>query len=86
MYHKEVIVGRYSDSLDEVYDFIYNYIQTNDEVSPSIREIAEGCHLHVSTASRYVHLLALAGRIRIAPGKARSIRLAKGENSTSVPN
>ncbi|MCC6614052.1 MAG: hypothetical protein IT320_11290, partial [Anaerolineae bacterium] len=39
---------------DTVYDFIRHYIETHDQLSPSIREIAEGCFIGLSTAAYYV--------------------------------
>jgi repressor LexA len=57
-----------------IYDFIKSYIQQNG-YSPNLREIAKGCHVGRSTASRYLDRLEAKGRITRIPGHARSISL-----------
>ena len=69
---------------DEVFRFIKTYLKSHQQLSPSLREIAEGCHMHTSTAARYVELLAAEGRIERQPGRARTIRLTKKPRPTSV--
>lgn len=57
-----------------VYSFIVNYIHQQG-YSPSLREIAAGCTIGRSTASRYVDKLEAQQRVIRDEGKARSIRL-----------
>lgn len=69
---------------DEVYRFIKAYLKARHGLSPSIREIAAGCHMHPSTAARYVDVLAAEGKIEREPGKVRTIRLAARKPKTNV--
>lgn len=59
---------------EQVYKFLHNYISRN-EMSPSIREIANGCYINVGTVMRHLDKLEGQGRIMRDLGKARSIRL-----------
>ena len=74
----------YTSAQDEVYRFIKTYLKSHQQLSPSIREIAEGCYIHPSTAARYVDLLVGEGRIERQPGRARTIRLVRKPRATSV--
>ncbi|MAU09161.1 MAG: hypothetical protein CL607_05015 [Anaerolineaceae bacterium] len=64
------------ETLDTIYTFIAEYI-TRKGVSPSQREIAEGCYIALSTVSRYLDLLEMQERIQREPGMARSIHLVE---------
>lgn len=55
-----------------VYNFICNY-WTDNSYSPSFRDIAEGCHISVPVAHRYVGKIFEKGYIGVHPNKARSI-------------
>ncbi len=61
-------------TINQVYDFVRAYIQTRG-YSPSLREIAAGCHMGRSTVTRYLDRLEVQGRIVREIGTARSIRL-----------
>lgn len=60
----------------QVYQYIRTYIQENN-ISPSIREIATACHLAPSTAAYCLQWLEGKGMILRDPNKMRSIRLPK---------
>ena len=66
--------------LETVYAFVKTYIQQHG-YSPSVREIADGCYIHFSTAIRCLDKLEARGRLARDPGKARSIRLLEKEGS-----
>lgn len=59
---------------DFVYDFIKQYVDSHG-FSPSIADIARGCHMSRSNAMRYLDRLEAFGRITREPGVARSITL-----------
>ena len=63
-----------TDTTEAVYHFIVAYIQEHG-ISPSQREIAEGCYLVRSSVLRHLDKLEAWGRIIRDPNKARSIRL-----------
>jgi hypothetical protein len=64
--------------LEAVYNFIFEYIQQNSS-SPTLREIAAGCYLGISTTYRFLDKLEAQGRIQRELGKSRNIRLPKPE-------
>jgi DNA-binding IclR family transcriptional regulator len=70
-------MSRFADALDDIYSFIRDYLEKHDNMAPSVREIADACHLHISTTSRYLAQLERQGLIRRDSAKARSIRLVK---------
>jgi DNA-binding MarR family transcriptional regulator len=58
-----------------VYVFIRDYIAKNESLSPTLREIAEGCHMgHTSILPHLAKLEAMEWIIREI-GRARTIRL-----------
>jgi len=59
---------------DSVYDFIRSY-QKRHRISPSVREIAAGCHVGTTTAHYHLKRLEAGGRIRCHKRRARSIIL-----------
>ncbi len=68
-----------TDRAEEILQFIRNYIET-EEMSPSVREICEGCGIRsTSTVHRYLHMLEADGRIRLPSGKNRAIVLLDEE-------
>ena len=66
-----------SDTTERVYRFIVDYIAAHDGLSPSQREIAEGCYIVRSAVLRHLDRLEAWGRSLREPGKARSIRIPK---------
>lgn len=64
-----------SDSTREVYDFIQDYLETNQGYVPSIREIARGVYRSNATVIRHLDRLEAWGLIQRLPNRARSIRL-----------
>lgn len=70
-----------TDTTEVVYRFIVEYIEMHG-ISPSQREIAEGCYLVRSSVLRYLDRLEAWGRILRDPNKARSIRLPKLSTET----
>jgi DNA-binding MarR family transcriptional regulator len=65
-----------SDTTEMVYQFIVQYRDTYG-ISPSQREIAEGCYIVRSAVPRHLDKLEARGRIARAPGQARTIHLTK---------
>jgi DNA-binding MarR family transcriptional regulator len=62
-----------------VHQFIANYLTENDGLSPTFREIAKGCHIHLSTAAHCVDVLEAQGRVARRRNVSRSIRLISQE-------
>ena len=62
------------DRLDCVYTFVRLYLQQH-HFAPSIREIAEGCFISTSYATRCLDVLEAQGRLTRERGRARSIAL-----------
>lgn len=63
-----------SDTMTEtVYTFICGYLEEN-EMAPTIREIADACYINVATVIRYLDKLEYQQRLTRVPGRARSIR------------
>lgn len=65
----------FNENLDRVYTFICEFISDNEGLSPTLREIADGCFITRSNVTRYLDKLEGQGRIRREPGLPRSIRL-----------
>jgi DNA-binding MarR family transcriptional regulator len=63
---------------DTVYAFICRYIRESGGLSPSQREISDGCFVSKGAVSRYLDRLEMQGRIVREEGKARTIRLQGG--------
>lgn len=61
--------------LEAIYRYIEVYLTRNSGLSPTIREIADGCHFNVSTIVRYLDILEAQGRIQRKANTSRSIRL-----------
>lgn len=58
----------------KVYKYIKNYLQQNN-LSPSYREIAEGCEISLSNCHRLVNELQESGYVEAKSKKCRSIRI-----------
>jgi DNA-binding MarR family transcriptional regulator len=64
----------FSEATETIYNFIRDFIAER-KISPTLREIAQGCYLAHSTVIRHLDKLEGAGRITREPSKARSIIL-----------
>ncbi len=75
-----------TDLLTEtVYTFIRAYIHQH-HLPPTLREIAEGCHIGRSTTLRHLDRLEAWGRLFREPGKARSIYLIEPDTTSNSPH
>lgn len=61
--------------VQSVYHFIHTYLEQNQGLSPTMREVAKGCHIHLSTAAHAIDILQAQGRLTRKPNTSRSIRL-----------
>lgn len=59
-----------------VYDYIVSYIDEHG-YGPSVRNIAEGCHMAVATVAFHLDKLEARGWITREFGQARSVRIAE---------
>lgn len=57
-----------------IFSFICSYLDQHG-FPPSLREIAHGCYLSLSTVSKYLGILEAQGRIKRQPGRARGLTL-----------
>jgi DNA-binding MarR family transcriptional regulator len=73
------------DLTESVYSFIREYIHLH-HLPPTLREIAEGCHIGRSTTLRHLDRLEAGGRLVREPGKARSICLIEPDSPPIPPN
>jgi hypothetical protein len=64
------------DRMEEVFTFICKYHRENS-ISPTLREINEGCYISLPVVVRYLDKLEALGRIRRTPKIARSIVLVE---------
>jgi SOS-response transcriptional repressor LexA len=64
-----------------IYDFICAYIREYG-LSPSQREIAEGCFMSHGNVARYLKKLEVQGRIKHYPNISRGIRLVNGDKKS----
>jgi DNA-binding transcriptional regulator YhcF (GntR family) len=64
------------NTLDDVLNFIRTYLEENDQLSPSVREIAAGCYISDGTTRRCLDILEAQERIKRHRKKARTIRVA----------
>jgi DNA-binding transcriptional regulator YhcF (GntR family) len=63
------------ETLDSVIAFIQRYLAENNQLSPTVREIAEGSFLSIATIQRCLDILEARGILTRQLRKARSIRL-----------
>lgn len=68
-----------SSMMDRVYDFIREYRDEQD-ISPTYKEIAEGCFIAKSTVEKFLIQLEADQRITRKRGVPRSIRLVSEES------
>jgi hypothetical protein len=59
---------------EAVYAYICDYISRMG-LSPSQREIAQGCYLSQPSARMHIQKLVAQGRLTYEPGKARTLKL-----------
>ncbi len=67
----------------KIYEYIRDYIQEHENLSPTLREIAEGCHMHHTSLLRHLDKLEAKEWIIREIGRARTIRL--GRNAPDAP-
>jgi MarR-like DNA-binding transcriptional regulator SgrR of sgrS sRNA len=63
------------NTLNDVLNFIRTYLEENNQLSPTVREIAKGCFISDGHVRRCLDLLQARSKITRLPQKARSIRL-----------
>lgn len=68
------------DNLEQVYAFLCDF-EREHRFAPSVREIAQGCYISRSTASRYLDRLEALGWIEREINIARGIRLLKQQTA-----
>lgn len=68
---------------EAVYAFIRDYIE-QEGYPPSLRDIARGCGLGLTTANYHLSRLVQLGLIRRASGQARSLRLVETEDAAQL--
>ena len=73
-----------SESTVSVFHFIRQYLAEHKGVSPSQREIAQGCFISQSTVGHHLELLEVQGWIHRVPGVSRSISLTD-KGKTEIP-
>lgn len=66
--------------LQTVYDFIAAFIDEHNGLSPTLREIADGCYLSRTAIMRYIDLLEARGYILRDFNIPRSIRLTRPDD------
>lgn len=75
-----------TDHLTEtVYTFIRAYIHLH-HLPPTLREIAEGCHIGRSTTLRHLDRLEAWGWLFREAGKARGIYLIEPDTASNPPH
>lgn len=62
-------------TLNTVLEFLTHYLDANDQLSPSVREIAKGCYISDGTTRRCLDILEAQGRITRHRKKARTLRV-----------
>lgn len=68
-----------------VYQFICQFMAEHNGLSPSQREIADGCFISQSTVGRHLDILMAQGCIRRVSGVFRSISLTdKGKKENPI--
>jgi len=64
------------NTLDNVLNFIRTYLGENNQLSPTVREIAKGCFISDGHVRRCLDVLEARSKITRLRQKARSIRLS----------
>lgn len=65
--------------LNTVVRFVSNYLNDNDQRSPTIREIAKGCYISVGQTHLCLEILEVRGVISRVQRSARSVRIVAPE-------
>jgi SOS-response transcriptional repressor LexA len=60
---------------DRIFDFLVRYKRAHDGNSPSLREIADACHIVLSGVHYHLTHLEKEGRIRIEGQRSRTIEI-----------
>lgn len=60
---------------ERVFEFVVAYKKEHDGNSPSLREIADACHIVVSGAYYHLSRLELDNRVRISGPRSRTIEI-----------
>ncbi len=63
---------------ERIFDFLVVYKQTHDGNSPSLREIADACHIVLSGAHYHLSRLELDNRVRLSGPRCRTIEVVGG--------
>ena len=66
---------------ERIFDFLVVYKQTHDGNSPSLREIADACHIVLSGAHYHLSRLELDNRVRLSGPRCRTIEVIGGPGS-----
>lgn len=72
--------------LNSVLEYIAAYQDENNQLSPTVREIAQGCFISKGGAARYLDILEAQGKITRKERKARTIRLTEYTHKKSLKN
>ena len=67
-----------SELLKKIITYVDNYQANNGGLSPTVREIADGCYISNGQAMRCLDFLQAQGKLTRQAGKARSVRLVNG--------
>jgi len=62
--------GKRLKTRELVFNYIVDYKRQHDGLSPSVKEIAQGCILHISTVRYHLFKLELENRIRMTGRRA----------------
>jgi len=73
-------MSEHDDMTHNVFRFIQTY-KAENQISPSIREIGDGCYLSHSSVYRHLDKLEAWGWIKREHGQARSIRITKADQT-----
>ncbi len=60
---------------ERIFDFLVTYKQAHDGNSPSLREIADACHIVLSGAHYHLSRLELDNRVRLSGPRSRTIEI-----------
>jgi hypothetical protein len=63
---------------DRIFDYLVRYKRDHDGNSPSLREIADACHIALSGARYHLTRLEIDNRIRISGKRSRTIEIIGG--------
>ena len=63
---------------ERIFSFIVAYKQAHDGVAPTLREIAEACHIVLSGAHYHLSRLEADHRVRFSDSRSRTIEIVGG--------